>query len=122
MEKTYPIIPVAKPRMTQRDKWKQRPVVLKYRAFKDACRDYGVTIPICGAHVILRIPMPHSWSKKKRAAMNNTPHLQRPDVDNYLKAILDSVFEEDSSVWDIHITKIWSEVPAIVVTDCEGTL
>ena len=33
-----PVNPVSKPRMTQSDKWKQRPTVLKYRQFKDDMR------------------------------------------------------------------------------------
>ena len=37
----YPIIPLGKPRMTQRDKWAKRPAVLRYRAFKDECRLHG---------------------------------------------------------------------------------
>ena len=31
----FNVNPVAKPRMTQRDKWKKRPVVDKYYAYKD---------------------------------------------------------------------------------------
>ncbi|HHE6457291.1 TPA: RusA family crossover junction endodeoxyribonuclease, partial [Proteus mirabilis] len=33
--KVFNIEPVPKPRMTQADKWKKRPPVLKYFAFKD---------------------------------------------------------------------------------------
>ena len=32
------ICPVAKPRMTQSDKWRERPAVVKYRAFADELR------------------------------------------------------------------------------------
>ena len=31
----YDITPVPKPRQTQRDKWKRRDVVMRYRAFAD---------------------------------------------------------------------------------------
>lgn len=31
----YIITPVPKPRQTQADKWKQRPAVMRYRAFAD---------------------------------------------------------------------------------------
>ena len=33
------IQPVAKPRMTRSDRWKKRPVVLKYWQFKDALKE-----------------------------------------------------------------------------------
>lgn len=32
------IEPVAKPRMTKKDKWAKRPCVMKYRAYKDMLR------------------------------------------------------------------------------------
>lgn len=37
--KIYDITPIGKPRMTRADKWKQRPPVMRYRAFamKSAC-------------------------------------------------------------------------------------
>lgn len=38
----YPILPVPKPRMTQRDVWQKRPVVLRYRKFCDAVRNAGL--------------------------------------------------------------------------------
>jgi len=41
----YNINPVPKPRMTQSDKWKKRPPVLRYFAFKDECRIHDVEIP-----------------------------------------------------------------------------
>lgn len=31
--KIYDITPIGKPRMTRADKWKQRPAVMRYRAF-----------------------------------------------------------------------------------------
>ena len=37
-QQIYYINPVSKPRMTQRDVWKKRPVVVKYHAFCDEMR------------------------------------------------------------------------------------
>ncbi|MCR4339433.1 MAG: RusA family crossover junction endodeoxyribonuclease, partial [Gemmatimonadaceae bacterium] len=36
-----------------------------------------------------RLPMPPSWSNKKRLAMIGQPHAQKPDIDNLLKAVLE---------------------------------
>ena len=40
-----PVTPVSKPRMTQRDKWKKRPCVLRYRAYCDALRKFWQDAP-----------------------------------------------------------------------------
>ncbi len=113
--KIYPVLPVPKPRMTQRDKWAKRPVVLRYRAFCDEVRALGCLVPESGAHVTFRLPMPKSWSKKKRAEMLGKPHQQKPDVDNLIKALMDAVLKEDEGVWDIRQTKYWAENPSIEV-------
>lgn len=111
----YPIEPMGAPRMTRADAWKDRPVVLKYRAFKDACRAAGVTLPESGCRVTFVLPMPPSWSAKKRAAQAGQPHRQKPDVDNILKGLMDSVFDDDAHVWDIAARKVWGETGAIIV-------
>ena len=113
--KLYPVVPVPKPRMTQRDKWQKRPAVMRYRAFCDDLRARKCTFPESGSHVIFHMPMPKSWSKKKRAEMLGQPHQQKPDVDNLAKAILDAVLKDDSGVWDMRTTKRWSEIGCIEI-------
>lgn len=111
----YQIVPVPKPRMTQRDKWKKRPCVVRYRAFCDDVRLRGVTLPESGWHVTFYIPMPESWSDSKKGRMNGMPHQQIPDKDNLEKALLDAVFDDDSVVWDGRVTKRWGYVGCIKV-------
>lgn len=53
------------------------------------------------------IPMPPSWSKKKRAQMSGQPHRQKPDLDNLCKGVLDAVCESDAHIWDVRMTKMW---------------
>lgn len=101
--------------MTQRDRWAKRKPVLEYFAYKDEIRLRGVKLPENGYHVTFILPMPISWSKKKRAAMNGKPHQQRPDKDNLEKALLDAIFDEDSKVWDGRVTKLWGEVGQIII-------
>ena len=113
--RTYKIIPVPKPRMTQRDKWKKRTPVLKYNAFKDEIRLNKVSIPDSGSHITFVIPMPASWSKKKKREYDGKPHQQRPDKDNLEKALLDAIFTEDCRVWDSRVTKIWGEKGLIII-------
>lgn len=113
-----PITPVAKPRMTQRDKWKQRPCVLRYRAFCDEMR-YRMKpndFPVAGAHVVFIMPMPKSWSKKKKEHMIMQPHQQKPDIDNLQKALLDALFGDDSHIYDIRASKYWGDEGQITIT------
>ena len=115
MIKIYNITPIPKPRMTQRDKWKKRPVVLRYFAYRDEVKAKGVFLPESNYHVIFILPMPKSWSKKKKALHKHQPHQQTPDKDNLEKALLDAVFKDDSKIWDGRVSKIWGDTGAIVV-------
>lgn len=106
----YNITPVAKPRMTQRDKWlkPRRPAVQKYYDFKMQCLLEQVFLPEDGAHIIFFLPMPKSWSKKKKAEMYGQRHKQRPDLSNLIKALEDALYTDDSKISDMRITKNWS--------------
>lgn len=114
---SYYITPVPAPRMTRRDKYAQRPAVKRYFAFRDKCRLKRLKVPTNGAHVTFVIPMPKSWSAKKKAAHLNKPHQTTPDADNLLKALLDAVYADDRSVWDIRVTKIWGVIGQIVIDE-----
>ena len=63
--------------------------------------------------------MPVSLSKKKKALLNGTPHLKKPDLSNLVKAFEDS-FEEDSHVWRYKdVQKIWGYEGKIIVESVE---
>lgn len=117
MIREYLITPMGKPRMTRSDKWKQRPEVLRYRAFKDEVRLNKVSLPESGYHITFVIPMPQSWSKKKKAEMNGKPHQQKPDKDNLEKALLDAIFEDDCRIWDGRVSKVWGETGKIIIKE-----
>ena len=107
----YPKTAIAKPRMTQADSWKKRPVVLRYWAYKDDIKTWGrennfkLTDEI---YVKFYLPMPKSWSIKKKAEMLYKPHQKRPDVDNLLKGLMDAFLEEDSHVHTVYAQKFWA--------------
>lgn len=120
--KTYlfRILPVAKPRMTRSDSWKKRPAVLRYYAYKDKLRELtkkqNFTPTDEGMNISFGLPTPRSWSAKKLEALRNTPHKQKPDIDNLLKAFFDALLEEDSTIWQLDgLSKYWSEEPFIEV-------
>nr|WP_317403378.1 RusA family crossover junction endodeoxyribonuclease [Plesiomonas shigelloides] len=114
----YPIVPNTKPRMTRSDKWKIRPPVLQYRNFKDQVRAAGVSLPE-NYHVIFVIPMPKTWSQKKKCSMVGKPHRQVPDKDNLEKALLDALYEQDCGMWDGRVTKIWGYEGEIIVSEIQ---
>lgn len=105
--------------MTRRDKWQQRPVVMRYREFSDQVKLSGLTIR-SGDHILFTLPMPGSWAKKRKAALDGEPHQQTPDVDNLCKAILDALFSDDSHIWDLRLTKRWGRGGSICVFPMEG--
>lgn len=114
----YDIIPNTKPRMTRSDKWKQRPCVMKYWAFKDEVKSNKVTLPEAH-HVVFVIPMPGHWSIKKRLEMDEQPHKQTPDKDNLEKALLDALYSNDSHIWDGRTSKVWGREGKIIIFPIE---
>ena len=115
--KTFYIEPMGKPRMTQADKKIKRKCTTKYWQFKDEIqRQKGEwELSLSGTHIIFHIPMPKSFSKKKKRMLKNTFHQQKPDIDNILKAFLDSLFNNDSVVCDLRISKLWSDEGKICI-------
>lgn len=116
----YAIEPCPKPRMTQRDKWKKRPCVMKYRAFKDKCRLFGVSLPQ-PCRVIFHMPLPKKMGQRARQSMLGKPHTIKPDLDNLLKAICDAVLMDDSRLWSIHAEKRWSPSAGIEIIPIEDS-
>lgn len=105
------VIPVGKPRMTRSDRWKQRPTVMRYWAYKDEVKKQwekaGMPENFDGMFLSIYIPMPKSWSKKKKAKMCGKPHQQKPDIDNLAKAFLDAILDEDKQVYRFGAEKYW---------------
>lgn len=110
----YDIAPLSKPRMVRSDKWKKRKCVLEYWAFRDEVKLKKLHLPE-SCRVTFLIPMPLSWSLKKKSLMNNAPHQTKPDIDNLLKGLMDAVFEDDAHIWDIRATKLWASKPGIKI-------
>ena len=109
----YNITPVAKPRMTQSDKWKVRPATQRYWAYKDEIRRQKVYVPVTGAKVLFFLPMPKSWPKYHRLKMCGLPHQQKPDIDNLIKGLLDAIYQDDCVVWHIEASKFWHDKGAM---------
>jgi len=109
--------------MTQRDRWKHRPVVDRYYTYKDElnlkCNAANFKLG-SQIDVIAEIAMPKSWSKKKRSTMIGQPHQSRPDIDNIIKGIFDCLLPEDSHVWHVRAKKYWLDQGRLTITNIGG--
>lgn len=127
MDYEFNLIPIGKPRMTQRDKWLNppRPEVLKYRLSRHAIQDYAIMEGFVLGEILegtFIMPMPKSWSKKKQKLMDGKPHLNKPDLDNIIKFVQDSLKPEgDQMIHTIVANKIWGEEGKIILRQHEKT-
>ena len=114
----FDVVPVAAPRMNQADRWKRRPCVVRYFAYRDQVRaiaaEQGFRLPEC-FFLWFQMPMPKSWSQRKKRMMFGEPCRSKPDADNLAKGFFDC-FGEDKHVWSVQITKTWHDKGGIVVT------
>lgn len=117
-----PITIMGKPRMTQGDSWKNRDCVNRYWALKDELNLIAnvnkFKLPLT-YHALIILPMPKSWSKKRKEKMNGKPHMQKPDKDNLEKTLCDCLpivdEKDDKAVWDSRVTKLWGKESRLVI-------
>jgi len=71
-------------------------LIAQYEAKKELQRqviEKGFIMPEDDFMLIGYIPMPPSWTKKKKAAMVGKRHKSHNDIDNIVKGALDSIFD-----------------------------
>lgn len=69
--------------------------------------------------VRLCFKVPQSWSKAKHAAHLWRPHTQKPDCDNCVKHIGDSLnrilWSDDAQIASLSVTKVWGDKDQTVI-------
>jgi len=108
-------VPASRPRVSRWSTYYPK----KYTKFKkdmEALTSELETTPsekLVSVELEFGIMIPKSWSKKKREELNNTYCSNNSDIDNYIKAILDSlngiVYIDDKQVVELFAKKIYSE-------------
>ena len=106
--------PEPKPRMTRSDKWKKRPIVMRYRAYCDVLNLIdnmlnGKISDIMDTGTVsltFFLPIPKS---RKKTNKEGDPHQVTPDLDNYIKAVLDAICDNDSHIYEIKARKQYTE-------------
>jgi len=125
----FDVIPMGAPRMTQSDKWKtnpnhidpnkrQRKRVAQYFEFKRLLQYQANEMNFELGNIfeaVYLIPMPNSWSKKKKERMNRLPCEVQPDTDNITKAIKDTLRKNDSDIWYEKAEKRWAYNGSIII-------
>ena len=108
-------VPASRPRVSRWSTYYPK----KYTKFKKDMEALTSEIEITPSEKLVsvelefRIMMPKSFSKKKRQGLNNTYCSNNSDIDNYIKAILDSLngvfYIDDKQVVEIFARKIYSD-------------
>lgn len=114
------VCPCPAPRQTRSDQYRVRPAVARYRLFRDLvraewreCKWIG---PADYMEVTFWIPMPKTWSQKKKDQMVFRPHQGKPDLDNLAKGFWDAIYrdEDDSHIYHAVLSKYWAPGPGCI--------
>ena len=123
--------PVGKgrPRFAKRGNFVSTYTPLKTKTYEDEIRMMAkaamgssepLETPVTVA-IYIRVGIPTSFSKQKRkdAIEGILKPTKKPDADNVLKCFLDAmneiVYLDDKQVVNIHLTKVYSETPAVEI-------
>ncbi|MCM3452767.1 RusA family crossover junction endodeoxyribonuclease [Heyndrickxia oleronia] len=121
-----PIDPMGAVRMTTRGKYikanAQRYLMYKERIQWLARKQLKNKTPFAGpveVRIWFNMPIPKSWSKKKQNEAYGEYHTKKPDTDNLLKGVFDSLnkiaWQDDNQVAKVIATKIYAEKSGIEI-------
>lgn len=118
--------PMGAVRMTGRGKF-VKPNAQRYLAYKNflqwqvkqQLKGKGILSGPLSVSIWFTMPIPKSWSKKAKANAVGEYHDKKPDADNLVKGVFDSlnkiVWQDDNQVAKVTATKIYGEKPGIEV-------
>jgi len=77
-----------------------------------------ISIPV-SVQIECHMPIPKSWSSKRKLNAVSKPHVSRPDLDNILKFIGDALngvlWQDDCLIYRFVISKFYAEDPKTVI-------
>ena len=119
-------LPKARPRFYARGKFRGTYTPKKTREYEQElalkCLPYKPPVPLTSALKVtlsFAMPIPKSFSKKKRQAITDGTlhHTKTPDADNMAKAVCDSLngifFEDDKQIISLSAQKFYNDTPFI---------
>lgn len=103
---------------TPNNYYNRKKVIQRYWEYKRSLKLLSdlEKVELCGKCLWLKffLPMPASWSKKKRNKMCFELHESRPDADNCAKAVFDALLKEDNIISDFRVTKFWIDTKGFI--------
>lgn len=72
-----------------------------------------------GVYLYFRLPIPTSYSKKRKetCVTGIEKPIKKPDLDNLAKSILDGmngvIYKDDAQIVSLHLTKVYSTGPSV---------
>lgn len=116
---TIKVKPIGAVRLVHSDKWRKRPVAVKYFQYKEELKWKALNYVVKNElYLLFLLPIPESWTKKKKNELVYTKHQQRPDTDNLVKAVKDALMKEDSTVYLECAFKFWGPHGKILFFEC----
>jgi Holliday junction resolvase RusA-like endonuclease len=103
------VSPMGKPRQTQSDKWKQRPVVIRSRLIADQIRESFGLKPMEKFESAGKIAVYAYFQTNNPDRFNNLIHTVKPDASNVLKLVEDSILDHDEKLHSVECVKEWTE-------------
>lgn len=86
--------------------------------YMDKYKGESINGPI-RAEIDAYMPIPKSYSKKRRAEMEGKPCDKKPDADNIAKSVLDALqgyaYEDDKQITLLTVTKKYSDTPRVEI-------
>lgn len=123
--------PMGAVRQSSSDGWKQRPVVMRYRAYKDEIRkqillkagaEGAEELSKCTMFTLsFYLPFPKSYNKKKKMLLEKTGHNEKPDIDNLIKAIFDTICKDDKHIKHVTASKYWQSRNSVAGVEICGS-
>jgi Holliday junction resolvase RusA-like endonuclease len=121
-----PVEPMGAVRMTQMGKFKS-PSARRYLSYKSHLQWQAKLLgkgkffssgPL-EVHIRFIMSIPESYSKKKKASLIGEYHIKKPDTDNLVKGVFDSLnkilWQDDNQVSKVTAIKVYGETPGIEV-------
>lgn len=115
-------VPLARPRVTKWGVYDSQSVLRK-SATLDLQLQHSFGVLLNGPlqlDVTFFMPLPASWSKKKKASQEEQPHVSRPDLDNLIKWVCDIaggiIYADDCIISQINARKVYSLSPCTKFT------
>jgi hypothetical protein len=109
LEATVYAKPMGKPRMTQSDKWNQRPSVVRSRKLADDIREAFGLKPMDKFKSAGKIEVYCYFHAEDESKFGKIIHQAKPDASNCLKECEDSLLDKDEMLYSVHCEKAWTQ-------------